>query len=719
MRFVKYILLGLLLSCSSGTMPEVIRGVIDLSSWDLDKDGSLSLTGEWEFYFEKYLFPEDFQKRKNQTNFGKNPEEVAMIPSPYFMKTPSVWKGIEVNGKNLPGHGYATYRMKIILGENQKKKLAFKIKDQAHAYRFYLGEELVVESGKVGVSAETMTPSVNLAYYAFTPDKSELELIFHVSNFLHRVGGLRFEITLGMDERLIRERERAFILDSFLFGGFFIIAVYHLAIYFFRRKSKAPLYFAIFCFSILIYSMVVGNRFLYHYFPNVVSWENAYRLEFICISFILFSVIGFFTSLYPLKNKILVIISWTGMVIPILFLFLVFLTKPVVFTEYLFVIEFGNILGGIFIIFNLTFSVYKRKEGSFIFLFGFLILFICAIIDILSIHSIIIFPRLLKYGLTAMVLMQAILLAKIFTGDFLKSEILSTSLAETNRAYSRFIPTEFLNLLNKESILDINLGDHTQREMTILFSDIRSFTSLSEKMTPTENFKFLNSYLNRIAPIIKMNHGFIDKYIGDAIMGLFPNNPDDAVIASIAMQKEIEEYNKIRKKIGYTPVKVGIGLHTGSLILGTIGHDERMEGTVISNAVNLASRLEGLTKHYGSNILISEDTFNNLKDPTKYKIRLLDNVLVKGKADSIFVIEILDGYPEELLEKFLKTKNDFETGNLLYKQKAFDASIEYFKKVLEINPLDTATAFYLKRAEYYSINGAPPDWEGGEVFLDK
>lgn len=153
------------------------------------------------------------------------------------------------------------------------------------------------------------------------------------------------------------------------------------------------------------------------------------------------------------------------------------------------------------------------------------------------------------------------------------------------------------------------------------------------------------------------------------------------------------------------------------MILGTIGHDERMEGTVISDAVNLASRLEGLTKHYGSNILISEDTFNNLKDPTKYKIRLLDNVLVKGKADSIFVIEILDGYPEELLEKFLKTKNDFETGNLLYKQKAFDASIEYFKKVLEINPLDTATAFYLKRAEYYSINGAPPDWEGGEVFL--
>ena len=318
-----------------------------------------------------------------------------------------------------------------------------------------------------------------------------------------------------------------------------------------------------------------------------------------------------------------------------------------------------------------------------------------------------------------MLFLQAILLAKIFTGDFLKSEILSVSLSETNRAYSRFIPTEFLNLLDKKSILDINLGDHIQKEMTILFSDIRSFTSLSEKMTPTENFKFLNTYLNRIAPIIKKNNGFIDKYIGDAIMGLFPNNADDALLASIEMQKEIHKYNQVRKKLGSIPIKVGIGLHTGSLILGTIGHDERMEGTVISDAVNLASRLEGLTKHYGSNILISENTFTSLNDARKFNFRLLDNVLVKGKEDSIFVIEILDGLPEDLLEKFMITKNDFETGNLLYKQKAFEASIDFFKKVLEINPLDTATAFYLKRAQYYNVHGAPPDWEGGEVFLDK
>ena len=464
---------------------------------------------------------------------------------------------------------------------------------------------------------------------------------------------------------------------------------------------------------------MVDERFFHYHFTNLLSWEMGYRVEFFVLCLTLISFIYFFKSLYPFENKYFVYASKILVSVPTGFLFLVFFTKPIVFTEFLILLDISIISGGILIISQLAIAIRKNKEGSIFFLIGFIILFTCSISDIFSAKSMIALPRLLKFGLTAMLFLQAILLAKIFTGDFLKSEILSVSLSETNRAYSRFIPTEFLNLLEKKSILDINLGDHTQKEMTILFSDIRSFTSLSEKMTPTENFKFLNSYLNRIAPIIKKNNGFIDKYIGDAIMGLFPNTADDALLASIEMQKEIHKYNQVRKKLGSTPIKVGIGLHTGSLILGTIGHDERMEGTVISDAVNLASRLEGLTKHYGSNILISENTFTNLSDARKFNFRLLDNVLVKGKEDSIFVIEILDGFPEDLLEKFMVTKNDFETGNLLYKQKAFDASIDFFKKVLEINPNDTATAFYLKRAQYYNVHGAPPDWEGGEVFLDK
>ncbi len=138
------------------------------------------------------------------------------------------------------------------------------------------------------------------------------------------------------------------------------------------------------------------------------------------------------------------------------------------------------------------------------------------------------------------------------------------------------------------------MGDHVQREMTVFFSDIRDFTTLSETMTPQENFDFLNSYLRRATPIIRTNHGFIDKYIGDAIMALFPREPADALQSAVELQRDLVDYNQGRKKAGYKPVRVGIGLHCGELILGTIGEEERMQTTVIADAVNVASRIEGL-----------------------------------------------------------------------------------------------------------------------------
>ena len=161
--------------------------------------------------------------------------------------------------------------------------------------------------------------------------------------------------------------------------------------------------------------------------------------------------------------------------------------------------------------------------------------------------------------------------------------------------------------------MDIQLGDQMQKEMAILFSDIRSFTDLSEKLTPKENFNFLNSYLKRMSPAIQKNNGFIDKYIGDAIMALFPGDVEDAINAAVDMQKEIRIYNQHRLKLGYDPIKVGCGIHTGNLMLGIIGADDRMEGTVIADSVNVASRIEGLTKVYDASILISDVILKKVK----------------------------------------------------------------------------------------------------------
>ncbi len=287
---------------------------------------------------------------------------------------------------------------------------------------------------------------------------------------------------------------------------------------------------------------------------------------------------------------------------------------------------------------------------------------------------------------------------------------------ELNLAYERFVPKQFLRFLNKASITDVKLGDQVQREMTVLFADIRAFTTLSEGMSPQENFNFINEYLSIVTPEIHSHKGFIDKYIGDAVMALFPESPDDAVLSAIAMQKKVALYNEKREQRGEVPIKIGIGLHTGSLMLGTIGGAQRMEGTVIADAVNLASRLEGLTKQYGAAIAISEKVLFQLDEMEQYGYRFLDRVKVKGKKEAVAVFEIYDS--DLLLQQQLKTstRSNFEEAIVLYYQQKFDLAQQFFQTILQLNPQDVAAQLYLTRCEKHQRNGLLEEWEVSQVY---
>ncbi len=263
-----------------------------------------------------------------------------------------------------------------------------------------------------------------------------------------------------------------------------------------------------------------------------------------------------------------------------------------------------------------------------------------------------------------------------------------------NLAYGRFVPHEFLRFLGKESVVDVKLGDHVEKEMTVLFSDIRGFTNLSENMTPQENFNFINSYLSRMQPVIANYHGFIDKYIGDAIMALFPSSADHAVQAAIGMLNTLHEYNKTRL---HPLLKIGIGLNTGELMLGTVGGEDRMDGTVISDAVNLASRVEGLTKIYGIALLITEKTYLKLSNPGSYNIRVIDAVTVKGKTESVTVYEVFDAEEPKIKQLKKDTLFDFEQGFVLYHWGEVEEAQPYFESVLQKNPDDVVSQVYLDR----------------------
>ncbi|MBD1805966.1 AAA family ATPase [Microcoleus sp. FACHB-SPT15] len=274
-----------------------------------------------------------------------------------------------------------------------------------------------------------------------------------------------------------------------------------------------------------------------------------------------------------------------------------------------------------------------------------------------------------------------------------------SKLTQFNEASSRFIPCQFLQFLEKESIVDVKLGDSVQKEMSVLFADIRDFTTLSESITPEDNFKFINAYLTRMEPVIVAHQGFIDKYIGDAIMALFSGNADDALKAGIAMLHRLAEYNQYRVNSGYVPIQIGIGINTGSLMLGTVGGQNRMDTTVISDAVNLASRLEGLTKKYGVSMLISHWTFAQLEDVNQYAFRIIDRVQVKGKSADVSVYEVFDADPPKLREGKLITKTAFEEALLHYNLHSFTCAARLFEEVLRLNPEDRVAQIYLKRCQ--------------------
>lgn len=288
----------------------------------------------------------------------------------------------------------------------------------------------------------------------------------------------------------------------------------------------------------------------------------------------------------------------------------------------------------------------------------------------------------------------------------------TAELQSLNAIYKKFVPDEFLKYLSKSHFTEIQLGDHKEMEMTVFFSDVHGWTTLSEKWTPTENFQFVVDYFSMVGPLIRQHNGFIDQYYGDGIMALFANSPDDALKAAISIDNLIHDKNQ--EQPDQPSIRVGFGLHTGDLMLGIVGEEERMQGAVVSDNVNLASRMEGLTRVYGASAVISEQTLQKLENPESYKIRFLDAVKVKGRTSRVNVYEVFDGDHPDIILKKTESRHQFEKGIKLYQEKNFAEASVQFNTVLGTNPDDKAARIYLERSAKFMVEGVPQDWDGVE-----
>ncbi|HLF46271.1 MAG TPA: adenylate/guanylate cyclase domain-containing protein [Chitinophagaceae bacterium] len=283
----------------------------------------------------------------------------------------------------------------------------------------------------------------------------------------------------------------------------------------------------------------------------------------------------------------------------------------------------------------------------------------------------------------------------------------------------KFVPHEFIRSLGKEKLTDVKLGDQAEKIVTVLFTDIRDFTTHSEKMTPEENFRFVSSFNARLGPIIRSNNGFINQYLGDSIMAIFPEDPEDALQAAIQMQKAVQELNRERIAGGLPEIRAGIGMHTGSLIMGITGDEDRLDAATISDTVNSAARIESLTKYYKSPLLLSNDTLLHLKEENQFHFRNLGSVRLKGKHKLLTIIECIDGYNQADLEKKIKTLSPFKEAMNCYHEQQFENAILIFQSILTIDNSDQTVKFFLENASKYYQEGVPENWTGAEEMASK
>lgn len=542
----------------------------------------------------------------------------------------------------------------------------------------------------------------------------EIEVVVQNSAFFGRAKPEKFRLTLGPVSNvapwLAAEHQAALTL----FGVTLVMGIYHLCLFALRRSERSPLFFGMFCLAIAVREFVKFD-YLEARWPLVDLWSAHNRLEYLGFFVAVPCFLAFLDAVFPehfwrAGHRIFAVIALAASVMVIL----------VPMSQILHVLQAYEVLT-LLVVLYLTVALgrlmVRGDDRVLVWLIGggTFVLIATVVNDILSNRGLFSSVTLSHYGVFAFIFVQSMVLAIRNMRARGRSEVLAVELDRKNAALVRFVPRELLSLLGRADVIDVELGDQSRREMTVLFCDIRGFTSISERLGPAETFALLNGCLGKIAPIIRERGGFVDKYIGDALMALFPNRPADAVAAAVAIVAAVRD--QARHAPDAPAVSVGIGVHTGTVMVGTIGEPLRMEGTVISDVVNFASRLEGLTRRFDVSILLSGATLAPLSAEEVARTRPLGLVKVKGRNEPMEIFELYGEEGAEVLEAKARSRGAFaEALTCLGAGRPAEAE-RCFREVSDANPQDGPARFFAERSA--ELARGERVWRGAWEFGEK
>ncbi|WP_428770943.1 adenylate/guanylate cyclase domain-containing protein [Treponema sp. HNW] len=569
--------------------------------------------------------------------------ETEELPAVCQVAVPSNWNKpySDFKGEKTE-YGYATYRLMLTDLIPRERYALYMKQTPSSACSLYADGELIFTAGKVGTSAENSRPSYKAVYAEFTASEGGYtEIVMQISNWDYRKGGLWSPVYLGKQNAIYRYYNNSAGITFFICAMLLFLSFVSLTIFILNTKKISALYFTLFLLSLTV-RMIITSFNLPALLFDDFSYSALFKLEYAVLWVGPPSFLYFFFTMFPWLAKYNRLKHVYGILQAVLML--IGIVLPISLSNRLVpVYEVGTLIGMLACAAVLISAVLRREKRIILYILSVIIVGMAITYEIvyLTLFGALIFSPV-PFSFWALAVIQFFALALEENLLFSDRVMLIHKLKKLNDAYIRFVPREFLNLLHKDNIIDVALGDYVQRELGIVFAQIYILAP-DDKITLEDQYEVFNSFSMIVSLVMPRYKGFVSKFISKGIIALFPEGSKSAVDCCIEIQNRITKFNAIRRAAGRAPAAVAMGVHYGNMILGTIGEESRLDDTVISDAVNTASRIESVSQKVNYPVLISREAVeeSGLSKSTDMALIPLGNIRVKGRVQLISLFSCL------------------------------------------------------------------------------
>lgn len=612
--------------------------------------------------------------------------------------------------KKIPNFGYTTssywiyFKLKNITKDKEKilLNLSYPLLDIVDFY--LLSKDKIIKRIETGDMRNFSQREIPHRIFLFGLEL-EPEEIYEVYFKIGSSGSVQIPLSIMSYERFIEKELQEQYVQGIYYGIMLVMILYNFFL-FLSIKDKSYLYYILYIIGIMMFSLMFSGYAFEYLWPNFPRFGNLilpFTIGFLAFFAGVFSI--FFLKikeLTPLLYKIFLLLN---------FVFFMIMIFSFVFS-YKVIIKIATYSILLFVLLAFVSGIRCYVKGwkparFYILAWATLLIgmFVLALRQLGKLPVNFFTEYSLQIGSALEVVLLSLGLADRINVLKKEKEKAEKEVLETKtmmlESFSRFVPKHFANLLQKRSILEVKPGDSVEKKLAVLFNDIKNFTTLSEMMSVKETFQFLNTYFEVMSPVILKHRGFVDKFIGDEIMALFEGEPDWSLASAIEMRKKLIEFNEKIKNLNLPIVDMGIGINYGEMMLGTVGTENRLDTTVIGDVVNVASRVQQLTRLYGASILMTEGVYNNLQKKEELYIRKIPRIKVKGKIEIIDIYECFNGDEEAMIEKKLKTLHKYEEAIYLLENKKYLEAYQLIEEIYKMNPGDKVVRLYLEKVSKY------------------